>query len=119
VPHSGRDRAITQVSVLRITARKWVDTRSLTIKIKGVAATGGRLSPSVARSLSALEATELADNARGLPEGWIVMVTPPHGQLAMLPRPYAHAFHRCHVGDRQLARIYRADGVDGIRVPHV
>lgn len=55
--------------------------------------------------------------ARSLPLGWIVQVTPPHGQLAILPRRYAYAYHRCYVADRELARVYRANGVDGIRIP--
>jgi len=84
-----------------------------------VAATGGRLSPSVARSLDAVEVESLVELARGLPDGWIVMVTPPHGQLVMLPRRYAYAYHRCYVADRELSRVYRANGIDGIRVPAI
>lgn len=84
-----------------------------------MAATGGRLSPSVARSLDAQEVADLAELARGLPDGWIVLVTPPHGQLVMLPRQYARGYHRCHVADRELACIYRADGMHSVRVPAV
>jgi len=63
------------------------------------------------------EALELAATARALPDGWIVMVTPPHGQLVMLPRRYAHAHHRCWVSDGELACTYRANGMHSIRVP--
>lgn len=82
-----------------------------------MAATRGRLSPSVARSLKPSEALELAATAQGLPDGWIVQVTPPHGQLVMLPRRYAFAHHRCWVSDRELACTYRANGMHSVRVP--
>lgn len=96
-----------------------IDTRSVPFQTQGVAATGGRLSPSVARSLDAGEAADLVELARALPDGWVVMVTPPHGQLVMLPRRYAHAHHRCYVADRELACVYRANGMHGVRVPAV
>ncbi len=63
------------------------------------------------------EVRQLVDLARALPDGWIVQITPPHGQLVMLPRRYAYAYHRCVVADRELACVYRANGLHGIRVP--
>lgn len=82
-----------------------------------MAATPGESSPSVARSLSALEVDSLRAIALALPAGWIVQVTGPHGQLSMLPRRYAHAFHRAHAADRELGCVYAMNGLHGIRVP--
>jgi hypothetical protein len=84
-----------------------------------VAATRGRLSAAAGGSFDALEVSQLAATAEALPDGWIVQVTPPHGQLCILPRRYAHAHHRCLVGDGQLRIVYYADGVRGIRSPAV
>lgn len=72
----------------------------------------------VASAASVLQPEEVADLiaiARELPDGWVVQITPPHGQLVMLPRHYAHAFHRCVVADRELSLVYKADGLHGIR----
>jgi hypothetical protein len=82
-----------------------------------VAATGGRLCTSVASSISPADALDLAAIAQALPVGWVVQVTPPHGQLSMLPRRYAYAYHRCYVADRELGCVYRANGLHGVRVP--
>jgi hypothetical protein len=86
-------------------------------KLKSVAATGGRLSPSVARSLDAHDAASLASVAQGLPPGWVVTVTPPHGQLAILPREYVHVCHRTWIADREVATVYRMNSGHSLRVP--
>lgn len=76
------------------------------------------ISPSVARSLDAGEVSELAATAKALPDGWVVAVLPPHGQLTITPREQLRAYHRCHVADSALGVVYRAD-YRGIRVPPV
>lgn len=63
--------------------------------------------PSAARLLSALEQSELAATALALPAGWVVQVTAPHGQLAILPREYVHEQVRTFIADGQARRIYR------------
>ncbi len=74
----------------------------------------------VASAASVLDDREVSDLialARALPDGWVVQITPPHGQLVMLPRRYAHAFHRCVIADRELSLVYHADGLHSVRVP--
>jgi hypothetical protein len=41
--------------------------------------------PSAARRLTALEAQQLGATAKALPDGWVVHVEAPHGQLALVP----------------------------------
>ncbi len=82
-----------------------------------MAATRGEHIASVASVLQPDEVGQLVALARALPDGWIVQITPPHGQLVMLPRSYAHAFHRCVIADRELSLVYKADGLHGVRVP--
>ena len=84
-----------------------------------MAATRGRLSAAAGGSFDALEVSQLAATAEALPDGWIVQVTPPAGQLCMLPRRYARAYHRCLVADGELRIVYYADGLRGIRVPAI
>lgn len=86
-------------------------------KIKGVVDHRGEPVASAASVLQDVEVDDLIAVARALPDGWVVQITPPHGQLVMLPRSYAHAFHRCVVADRELSLVYRADGLHGVRVP--
>lgn len=82
-----------------------------------MAATRGEHITSAASDLQSVEVEQLVELARALPAGWIVQLTPPHGQLVMLPRSYAHAFHRCVIADRELSLVYKADGLHGVRVP--
>lgn len=84
-----------------------------------MAATRGRPSAAAGGSFDPFEVSQLAATAEALPDGWIVQVTPPHGQLCMLPRRYARAHHRCLIGDGELRIVYYGDGVRGVRVPPV
>jgi hypothetical protein len=78
--------------------------------LKGVAATRGRHSPSVARSLSALEAADLAWIATALPPDWVVTVEPPFGQLAISPANERRRHHRCWVASPRNRTIFRDAG---------
>lgn len=73
--------------------------------------------PSAARLLSDREARDLAAVARALPSGWCCVVTPPHGQLVLLPRQYVRPAHRCYVADGALGVIYHLDSRRGVRIP--
>ena len=92
-----------------------IDTRSDPLQTQGVSGHRGEPVASAASVLQPEEVEDIVTLARQLPLGWVVQITPPHGQLVMLPRAYAHAFHRCVVADRELSLVYRGDGVHGIR----
>lgn len=70
-------------------------------------ASRGRVSPSVARSLSRPEAEQLIATARGLPPTWVVAIEPPYGQLAISPVNQRYRHHRCFVASVAAGRIYR------------
>lgn len=72
-------------------------------------------SPSVARALSDLEAECLAAIALALPAAWVVVVEPPHGQIAITPVSGRHRFHRSWVADGTQRRIYRDDSLANSR----
>lgn len=82
-----------------------------------MAATPGRHCASEASTFDPLLVEALREIALALPDGWIVQVTGPHGQLVMLPRQYAHAHHRLLAADRELSCVYAQNGLHGIRVP--
>jgi hypothetical protein len=71
----------------------------------------GRLSPSVARSLSDLEARDLISIAKGLPADWVVTVEPPYGQLSIGPLVGRRRFHRSWVASPSWGRLRRDDSV--------
>lgn len=75
--------------------------------------------PSAARVLSDREARDLIAMARALPASWVVVLTPPHGQVVMLPRRFVHADHRCYVADGELGVLYRINSRQGVRIPAV
>lgn len=68
---------------------------------------GKQIVPSAARPLSALEAAQLASVARELPDGWILQIEAPYGQVAITPRDEAPYHVRCWVSDPALQRTYR------------
>lgn len=83
-------------------------------KIKPVATNRGKDSSSAARSLSALEASDLVATAAGLPESWGVRIEPPYGQLAILPLSGRRRYHRAWIAARRYGRIARDDAL-GLR----
>jgi hypothetical protein len=64
-------------------------------------------SPSAARSLSALEATDLAAVALSLPDSWCVALEPPYGQMAIGPLAGRRRFHRCHIAASKWGAVRR------------
>lgn len=76
-------------------------------KIQPIVGVQGRVSPSAARALSDLETDDLRATALALPDGWVVALIPPYGQVVIEPRANRHRYHRCWVGDRVLGRLYR------------
>jgi hypothetical protein len=85
------------------------------LKLKSVATSGEAAVSSVARLLSTHDAEQLAATARCLPPGWVVAVSPPHGQLTIRPRAHVDADHRTWVADGSLGVIYRIDARRGVR----
>lgn len=57
--------------------------------------------------LSALEREDIAAVALALPEGWIVQLEPPHGQMAITPRVGAPQYVACWSADRESRRMTR------------
>ena len=53
--------------------------------IKNVVAAGKGTVPSAARRLTRSEASELGETAKALPDGWLVTVEAPYGQLSIAP----------------------------------
>jgi hypothetical protein len=84
-----------------------IDNARERLTIKPIVATWAGHRPSAARALSSFEAEQLAATARALPEDWVVVVEPPHGQLAITPNAGRHGFHRCWVASGALRRISR------------
>lgn len=76
-------------------------------------ATGSGDFPSVARTLGSEEVKSLAALALALPHGWVVVVEPPYGQLAITPRVGRRRFHRAWVASGDGRRIYRDCGLPG------
>jgi hypothetical protein len=64
-------------------------------------------SPSVARSLSALEAEGIIATAKGLPPSWCVQILPPHGQISISPLAERARHTYCWVASRSLGRVTR------------
>lgn len=81
------------------------------VKLKSIMPPWGERSPSVARSLSDLEADDVKAIALALPTSWQVAIEPPHGQLAISPRNGAKRFHRCWVASASLGRIVHDDAL--------
>lgn len=87
------------------------------VTIKGVPTPPRATVASAAGLLSAEDAAQLRDVALGLPKGWVLSVTAPHGQLSILPRPYVRCGHRTWVADAELGVVYRIDARRGVRFP--
>ena len=80
---------------------------SLGATIKNVVAAGKGTVPSAARRLSVLEAHELGETAMALPDGWVVTVEAPYGQLALVPAANVRWHTGCFVADRRSRRVTR------------
>jgi hypothetical protein len=80
---------------------------SSSVTIKNVVAAGKGTVPSAARRLQRSEARELGETARALPDGWVVAIEAPYGQLAILPAPHVRHSVGCWVADKATSSCRR------------